>query len=138
MALGAEESEEFGGVDGDALSTRPLRQELGEETKVDAVEVVGHKEHFFENTLPALAKGCFFFFMELLLDFADFSLDVRVLSGKTANASKIGDGFFVLTNLDEKSGGFVVEEREDQDDAGEHDVDGGGNDPLVCGSSGDV
>ena len=49
LAFGSEESKEFRGVDCDALRARPLGEELGAQTEIDTVEIVGHEEHFLED-----------------------------------------------------------------------------------------
>lgn len=124
LSLGAEQGEEFGGVDGDALCTRPLRQQLREKTEVDSVEVVGHQEHLLEDTEPALAKRGFLLFVKLLLDLGDLLDDVLAVDGQVADPCEVLGCFVVLADLNEVAGRFVVEEGEDDDDACEHDVDG--------------
>ena len=110
LAFCAEESEELGGVDGDALGAGPLGEELGEEAEVDAVEVVGHEEHFLEDADPALAQSGFLLLVELLLDVGDLLDDVVVINGEVANTGEVGGCFVVFAALNEVAGGFVVKE----------------------------
>lgn len=105
-----------------------MREQLREETKVDSVEVVGHEEHLLEDTDPTLAEGGFLLLVQLLLDVGDFLDDVLVVNWEVANACEVGCGFVVFSDLHEVSGRFVVEEGENDDDSGKHDMDGGWDD----------
>ena len=128
-----EQVEEVGGVDGNAAGTGPLRQHLAHEGEVDTVEVGGDEEGFLDDAEWAGAHGGLHFGLVHALDRGDLVGDVVVVGGgaETAEVREVVDGLVELAALDEVAGGFVLEEREEEDDAGEHDLQACGNE-LGC------
>jgi hypothetical protein len=90
--------------------------------KVDTVEVVRHQEHLLQKPELARAHGGFLFFSELLLDLLDFPDDTWVILRQLADAGKIIVCIVDIPVLDQEAGGLSVEEGEDKDKAGEHEV----------------
>ena len=127
----AEQVGEVGGVDGNAAGTGPLRQHLAHEGEVDTVEVGGDEEGFLDDAEWAGAHGGLHFGLVHALDRGDLVGDVVVVGGQTAEVREVVDGLVELAALDEVAGGFVLEEREEEDDAGEHDLQACGNE-LGC------
>ena len=105
---------------------------MGEESEVDAVEVVRHQEHFLQDSKPTLAEGSFLFFLQLLLDFGDLFDDMMVVDGEASDSCEVGGCFVVLANFNEVARGFVVEEGKDEYQTGEHNMDCGWYNLSFC------
>lgn len=72
------------------------------------------------------------------LDIGDLADDVVRVDGLVAEMRHDLGGLGSLALLDQESRALVLEEAQDEDQAGEHDVEGGGDDPLVVALVADV
>ena len=105
---------------------------------MNSIEVVGHQKHLLEEALPSEAHGGFLLFIKLGLDLSDLRDNDWVVDREVADACQVDNGVLILTALHKKTRRLVVEEGEDEDDAGEHDVEGGRDDPARVGLVGNV
>lgn len=99
LTLCTEECEELGCVDGDRLSAGPLGEELRGETEVDSVEVVGHQEHFLENTSPSLTESGFLLLCKLHLNLGNLLDDMLMVDWKPTDAGEVGGSLIILADL---------------------------------------
>lgn len=115
-----------------------MTEQLSSKAEVNSIEVVGHAEHLSDIAPDTLAHRGFLFLSELVLNATDLRNDILVVGGKASDTGKIGNRMLISAFLDEKTWRFVVEERQDEDDAGEHQVERGRDDPRVIGVLVDV
>lgn len=128
-----ENLEQIRSVEGDGTSTGPLRQELNHGGEVEAVEVAGNKEHLLDLSKPANTLASLKLVVKSRLDRADLRDDILAIRRLSAKTTQNVGGLVGLTLLNQETRRLVLEEAEDEDDAGHHDVQGGGNQPAVVG-----
>lgn len=130
--------EQIGGVEGDGSSAGPLGEELNHGGHVETVQVAGDKEQLLDlaeetNTLCGLELV-----VESSLNLGDLADNIVALGGLLAETAEDLGGLFGLALLDEVAGGLGLEEHEDEDDSGHHDVQTCGDEPLVVSVVGHV
>lgn len=138
LSLRSKQRKHVWSVNGDALSPRPLTEQLCTKTKIDSVEIVGHEEYFANISHETLSHGCLLLFLELLLDSIDLRNHVLIGCRQTPHSCKIDDCVLILTFLDQEARRFVIEEGQDEDDSGEHDMKRCWDNPRIVGVLVDV
>ena len=137
-ALDAQELKQLSCVDGDGTGARPLTEELDHGDHVDTVQVALVEEHLLDLAPEADSAGSLKLLVESSLDHGYLANNVLAIGGLLAETSQDLRGLLRLALLDEETGRLVLEEHEDEDDSSHHDVQAGGNQPLVVALLGNV
>jgi hypothetical protein len=138
LSNNAHDLEQIGGIQGDGTSTRPLREELHHRGHVKTVQVARNKDQLLDLAKEANALGSLELMVKSSLDLGDLVDDVLSIGGLLSETAQNTGGFVGTAFLDEIARGLGLEEAEDEDDAGHHDVKTGGDEPLVVRVVGEV
>lgn len=122
LALDTEDLEEIRSVEGDGAGAGPLGEELDHGCEVETVQVAGDEEELLDLTKPGGALGGLELLLVRMLDGVDLTGNVLVVDGEVTEVSHSLGGLLDLALLNEEAGGLELEEGQDEDDAGEHDV----------------
>lgn len=134
----AHDLKQVGSIKGDRTSAGPLREELNHGGHVETVQVAGNKYELLDLAKEANTLGSLELMVKSSLDLSDLVNNVLSISGLLSETAKHAGGFVGAAFLDEISRGLGLEEAEDEDDAGHHDVKTSGDEPLVVRVVGEV
>ncbi len=138
LASDANQLEEIDGIQRDGTGTRPLREQLHHGGQVDTVQVAPVEEHFLDHAQEADAAGGLELVIQRRLDQGRLADDVVAVGGLVADVREHLGGLVGPALLDEEARRLVLEEHEDEDQAGHDEVQAGGHEPLVVAVVGDV
>lgn len=133
-----DESEQVGGIESDGASTRPLRQELDHAGHVETVQVALVEEHFLQLAHKANTLSSLKLVVQSDLDLVDVVDDVFARRVLLAKLGENHGGLLNLALLHQVTRGLELEKGQDKGDASEHDVQAGGDEPLVVAAVADV
>jgi hypothetical protein len=138
LSNNAHDLEQIGSIKGDGTSAGPLREELDHRGHVETVQVARNKDQLLDLAKEANTLGSLELMVKSSLDLGDLVDDVLSVSGLLSETAQHTGGFVGASFLDEIAGRLRLEEAEDEDDAGHHDVKTGGDEPLVVRVVGEV
>ena len=131
LPLDADQSEQIGSIQSDGASARPLGEELHHGGEVQTVEVALVENHLLDLAQPADTLGRLELVVQGSLDTSDLTDDVLAVGRLVAELGQHVSGLLRLALLDQESRGLELEEGEDHGDTRKHDVQTGGDKPLV-------
>jgi hypothetical protein len=108
-----------------------LGEELHHGREENSVKVAGNKEHFLDFSKSTDASGGLKLMLMCGLDVADLANNVVSVCGLLTDPSHGFSGLLRVSLLDKEAGRLLLQEAEEKDDAGEHDVKTGRYQPLV-------
>jgi hypothetical protein len=123
--------EQIGGIEGDGTSAGPLREELDHGRHVKTVKVGGDKKELLDLSEEANTLGSLKLVVKSGLDLGNLAEDVVALGGLLTKTAENTSCFVGLAFFDEISGGLGLEEHEEEDETGHHDVKTGRDEPLI-------